>query len=87
MNLCISGRYREQCDGNGAREKSWCNELQNLMPLATDIYSGNVFALGLLANLKETRKVKWAGQVEATSITSVVTSLSAMDSRDRPLKN
>ncbi len=29
-------------------------------------------ALGLLANLKETREVKWACQVEATSIRSVV---------------
>jgi hypothetical protein len=43
MNLCVSGRYHEQCDGNGAREKSWCVEFQNLMPLATDKYSGNVF--------------------------------------------
>jgi hypothetical protein len=31
-----------------------------------------VNALGLLANLKETRKVKWVSQVEATSIMSVV---------------
>ncbi len=29
-------------------------------------------ALGLLANLKETHEVKWACQVEATSITSEV---------------
>ncbi len=29
-------------------------------------------ALGLLANLKETRKVKWACRVKATSIVSVV---------------
>ena len=34
--------------------------------------NGNTgIALGLLANLKETRKVKWACRVEATSITSV----------------
>ncbi len=31
-----------------------------------------MIALGLLANLKETREVKWACQVEATSIASVV---------------
>ncbi len=37
------GRYCEQCDGNGARKKSWGVESQNLMPPATDIYSGNVF--------------------------------------------
>ncbi len=43
--------------------------------------------LGLLANLKSTREVKGACQVEATSITTVFTSLSAMDGRDRPLKN
>ncbi len=29
-------------------------------------------ALGLLANLKETRKVKWAYQVKATSIANVI---------------
>ncbi len=29
--------------GDGAREKSWCVEYKNLMPLATVIYSGNVF--------------------------------------------
>jgi hypothetical protein len=41
----VLGRYCEQCDGNGARKKSWCVESQNLMPLATDIYSGNVFQI------------------------------------------
>ncbi len=43
INLCVSGRYCEQCDGNGALKKSWWIESQNLMPLATDINSGNVF--------------------------------------------
>ncbi len=43
INLCVSGRYCGQCDGNGTRKKSWCIESQNLMPLATDNYKGNVF--------------------------------------------
>ncbi len=43
INLCVSGRYCEQCDGNGACKKSWCIESQTLMPLATDKYSGNIF--------------------------------------------
>jgi hypothetical protein len=43
INLCVLGRYCEQCDGDGACEKGWCIESQNLMPLATDKYSGNVF--------------------------------------------
>jgi hypothetical protein len=43
INLCVLGRYHEQCDGNGARKKSWCIESQNLMPLATDKCSRNVF--------------------------------------------
>jgi hypothetical protein len=45
MNLCVSGRYFEQCqcDGDHAHEKSWCVESQNLMPLATDKYGGNIF--------------------------------------------
>ncbi len=42
INLCVSGRYCKQCDGNGAREKNWCIESWNLMPLTTDIFSGNV---------------------------------------------
>jgi hypothetical protein len=37
------GRYCEQCDGDGVHEKSWCIESQNLMPLATDKYSENLF--------------------------------------------
>jgi hypothetical protein len=45
MNLCVLGRYRQKCDGNGAHEKSWCVESQNLMPLATDIHCGNIFRL------------------------------------------
>ncbi len=43
INLCVSSGYREQWVGDGARKKSWCVEHQNLMPLATDIYSGNFF--------------------------------------------
>ncbi len=43
INLCVLGRYHEQGVGNGARKKSWCIEYQNLMLLATDIYSGNIF--------------------------------------------
>ncbi len=42
-NLCVLGRYCEQCDGNSARKKSWCIESQNLMPLATDKYGRNIF--------------------------------------------
>jgi hypothetical protein len=41
--LCVSSRYREQWVGDGARKKSWCIEYQNLMPLATDKYSGKIF--------------------------------------------
>ncbi len=43
INLCVLGRYCEQFDGDGARKKSWCVESQNLMPLTTDKYSGNIF--------------------------------------------
>jgi hypothetical protein len=43
INLCVLGRYCEQCDGNGAHKNSWCIESQKLMPLATDKYSGNIF--------------------------------------------
>ncbi len=50
INLCALGRYCEQCDGDGAREKSWCIEPRNLMPLATD-YSGNVFRFMKLEEL------------------------------------
>ncbi len=42
INVCVLGRYCEQCDGNGVHDKSWCIESRNLMPLATDKYSGNV---------------------------------------------
>jgi hypothetical protein len=41
--LCVSSRYLEQWVGNAAGKKSWCVEYQNLMPLATDKYNGNVF--------------------------------------------
>ncbi len=41
--MCVLGRYREQWVGDDARKKSWCVESQKLMPLATDIYSRNVF--------------------------------------------
>jgi hypothetical protein len=43
ISLCVLGRYCGQCDGNGACKKSWCVESQNLMPLTTDKYSGNIF--------------------------------------------
>ncbi len=43
INLCVSSRYPKQWVGNGACEKSWCVEYQNLMPLATDKYNGNIF--------------------------------------------
>ncbi len=41
--MCLYRIYCEQCDGNGVRKKSWSVESQNLMPFATDKYSGNVF--------------------------------------------
>jgi hypothetical protein len=47
----VSSRYCEQWVGNGARKKSWCIEYQNLMPLTTDIYSGNVFQFMKLEEL------------------------------------
>ncbi len=43
INLCVSSRYCEQWVGDGACKKSWCVEYLNLMPLATDKYSGNIF--------------------------------------------
>ncbi len=41
--MCVSSRYQEQWDGDGVCKKNWFVEYQNLMPLATDIYSGNIF--------------------------------------------
>ncbi len=47
------------------------------MQAGEGIFLGQQSALGLLANLKEARKVKWVCRVEAASIRSVVNSLSA----------
>jgi hypothetical protein len=61
INLCVSGIYHEQCDGNGAHEKSWCVESQNLMPLATDKYSRNIFRFMKLEELMAGEDSKPAG--------------------------
>ncbi len=41
--MCVSSKYCKQWVGDGAPKMSWCVEYQNLMPLATDKYSENIF--------------------------------------------